>query len=369
MHDHVVVGGVQVPHELQRRHHSELVADAVLVEHPQVVQTEVGTDTHEILFERGIRIVASPVPREDPRHVRAVVHRRRDVVALPMRDAEQRRNDLPIERPSIREGLLQVPDLRLEPLFVRAACEPFAQARGLIRGRGIQEHVDLAEVERLHDPREVSARAAVLERFFHRLAIDTLPECRMFGVDAAVNHRPREMRGRDVEEAAGGVRLDSQGRSRDARSGHAIAAHRIDPLVLRDHVGVAHEIQECADDRGPVRVRRVRDVLPDRWRQRLARLREGERADDPDRPQQLGREPDCLLVLSPQSCEGRRVLRIANTGHKRGLQDAAPFASDSKLLAVLRPPIGHREHHAHEILEVQRGGDRGEIVGDAWKAG
>ena len=73
MHDDVLVGRVEVAHELQRGHHGELVAPAVLVEHAEVVEAEVGADADQVLLEPALELVLSPVAGQDAGDVRAVV--------------------------------------------------------------------------------------------------------------------------------------------------------------------------------------------------------------------------------------------------------------------------------------------------------
>ena len=137
VHGEIVVRGVEVADELQRGHDREFIAAAGGVEHAQVVELEVGTDADQIAGGVVARLVGAPVAGHDPAHVRAVIEGRRDVGVV-VRDAQQRRDDFPIDRPAVAQTFVQFIDRGADLVRDFGIGEQFLDAVGLVVGDRIE---------------------------------------------------------------------------------------------------------------------------------------------------------------------------------------------------------------------------------------
>jgi hypothetical protein len=143
VHGDVVVRRIEIADELQRGHHRELVATALIVEHAEIVEIDVGADADDVL-RQFVVVVLRPVAGQDAGDVRAVIVRRIGVLTVDVRHAQQRFDELPVDRASFRERTFELRERFLEVIFFLLArfVQPRLDARGLRVVVGIEEVVE-----------------------------------------------------------------------------------------------------------------------------------------------------------------------------------------------------------------------------------
>ena len=287
-----------------------------------------------------------------------------------VRHPDERRDEAPVDRAPAAQRAVQLLEVRLQPLGLRGVvAQPLPQVRGKIRRVRVEEEVDLREVVGLDDAGAVGGLPLVVEERLvaHRLVGLGIAgaEGGMARVDAAVDHRPRELPARDGEQAPRRVGLDGQRRPRHRRRRLPVQAHRVDhrARLRRDP---AHQLGHGLDQRQPVGLRRRRDALAcreGRWEAPTA-AHDRQGAHHADHPQEVRAHPQpSLHRLGPRP--QRRVLGVLDRLREPALRGLVGDVFERPVFQETMPPLGHRQHDADQILEVEGRGHRGEVVHDA----
>ena len=250
--------------------------------------------------------------------------------------------------------------------------QPLLQLLGQLLGVRVEQDVDLREVVRLDDAGAVGGLALLVDE---RLVADGLvglgiagAKGRVAGVDAAVDDGPRQVPAGDGEEAPGGVGLDGQRGPRHRRRRLAIQAHGVDHGA-RLRPDAPDQLRDGHDQLEPVGLRRRRDALLRRRegpRQPSSSPHDGQRPHHPDHPQEIRAHAEPSPGLLRARPDGL-VLRILDRLREPALRGLLLDVVDRPVLREAMPPLGHRQHDTDQVLEVEGGGDRGQVVDDARK--
>ena len=125
----------------------------------------------------------------------------------------------------------------------------------------------------------------------------------------------------------------------------------------------------ATDQLEPVGLRRRRDALLRRRegpRQPAPSSHDRQRTHHPDHPQKIRAHPEPLLHLLRPRPDGR-VLRVLDRLREPTLRGPVLDVVDRPVPREAMPPLGHRQHDTDQVLEVERGRDRGQVVDDARK--
>ena len=219
---------VQVPRELKGGHDRELVAVPVLVQYPQVVDLDLRAHPDEILGLPAVQgggrrfVRRSPVRSHDAGNVRPVRVPRRSVGPILVGYFEERLDTLPLDRHRALgfEGLEDGPEPIAHVRIVESGEVIPIQAVD-VRGPGAEQVTHMHEVVGRDDARVVSGFSLApstggspfLERPFLYLAIlVALSKRRVPCVHTRIDDRPSDVSALDLEQPAGGVRLDRRRR-------------------------------------------------------------------------------------------------------------------------------------------------------------